>query len=387
MTQQLKQDCETMKEGNRLLVFNLIRTHSGLSRAELAKITRMSSTSIGRIVNGLMEDNLVMETGTGQNKLGRKATSLDVNPGGRFALGIDLDVYEACIGLVNLGGTLLHSRVMVFENGNYNEDRLQQIAAEAENFLDGFSSDIKENIIGIGLTVPGHILWNSGELILSPQLNLHNIRLKALFQSHFAYPVYVDNDVKSQALAERLWGMARHEPDFLMISMGNGLGISFFQNGRLLRGRDNIAGELGHIVVKPGGYLCDCGKRGCLQTYLCLSAIEKRLKKPLAEILSEAENGDAKALALIDEILEMGSVWTANLINIYNPPLIIFSGKVMKIWPDFPQQMNQLYGQYVWSHLKNSIKIVSADESPLPSNARPVLSAAAIVFYQYFLPQ
>ena len=382
--QQIKQDSETMKEGNRLLVFNLIRTTFGLSRAELAKVTKMSSTSIGRIVNALIEDELVIETGSGQNRLGRKATSLAVNPDGRYAVGIDMDVHEASIGLVNLKGSLIYSRVILFDSGAYDENRLIQIAEETSNFLDSLSQDIHDKILGIGITVPGHIRWSSGELVLSPQLGLHNMKVKTFFESRFPYPVFADNDVKAQALAERLWGIAQQEPDFVMTSIGNGFGLSIFQNGVLLRGKDNIAGELGHIIVKPGGYPCDCGKRGCLQTYLSVPCIEKRSDRTLSSLLEAARSKEEPAASQVDEILETASLWIANLINIYNPPLFILSGKLIKLWPDFSNQISIRYNEYVWPHLKNSIRIVSSDKSPLPANSRPILSASAIIFYHYF---
>lgn len=374
-----------MREYNRAVVLNFIRSDANATRASLAKKTGMSSTSIGRIVGNLIDDGLVMETGAGQNKLGRKATVLQLNPGGYHAVGVDIDVTEVNIGLVDLNGTVAaHASIAV--DGEWNRKTLERVAAATHAFVKKLAPAQRDRLGGIGIGMPGHVRRDDGRAILSPQLKLRDVNLTEIFAKGTALPVLVDNDVKADAFAEKLFGIALDQSDFAVVNLGNGFGVSIFQNDKLVRGRDNLFGELGHIIVEPGGYPCDCGKRGCLQTLLCLSSLERRERKPFRTILERGRGGRNAASAVLDRVRDAATVWTANLVEIYNTPLVIMTGKMIDLWTELPELVRNGVDKHLWPHLRGGLRVIGMGETggDLVKANRYIQAAASIVFYELF---
>jgi glucokinase-like ROK family protein len=184
-------------------------------------------------------------------------------------------------------------------------------------------------------------------LKLAPNLHWKNVPLQELWVEKFVLPVYVENEANAAALGEFYFGAAQGVENFIYLSAGIGLGGGIILNGKLFRGSSGYASEVGHMTIDPQGSLCSCGKRGCLETLAGPRAVVERvrgtLKSGKASSLSDLQNGgsgqltfdavieaaqlnDPVALAALEEVGRVLGIGVANLVNIFNPELIVLGG-------------------------------------------------------------
>ncbi|MCL4560845.1 MAG: ROK family protein, partial [Chloroflexi bacterium] len=179
---------------------------------------------------------------------------------------------------------------------------------------------------------------SSGVLRLSPFFGWRNVPIRNLLQSRLRVPIYVDNDVNTLTLSEKLFGAGQNVNNFLTVTLGRGVGMGIVVHGELYRGKGG-AGELGHTVVDPDGPLCDCGHYGCLETYIS----DKGLMRAAAELqalgelpasietmdqlIAAAQAGNPAAQGIFVRAGRLLGVQIANLINLYDPDLVVISGE------------------------------------------------------------
>lgn len=386
---------DSVREYNKNMIFNLIRTSGLISRAGLTKATKMSPTSIGRIVGNLIEEGFVREVGTTAGGLGRRATLVEVNPDGLLAFGVNIDVPNMHVGVVDLTGKIISYESVEGPEDHDVDDTLGRITDSILRQYDGLDGDLKRRICGIGVTVPGHVLWKEGLLDFSPQLGWKQVAIRErLKQMLGVTSLYVENDVKAAAIAEGLYGAAVDTDDFVVIQLGSGMGAAVVNNGELLRGADNIVGEIGHMIVEPGGQLCDCGRYGCLQTFVCISGIERRSGRSFAETLAAARDGDDDCGKILKQAEQYMAMWTANLKNLYNPQKILFYGRIFQEWPELIEEIRRYHSLYDWNIAGEEYKIqlinLPSGETGMDAKQVSVQSAAAQVFHDLLtsnLPQ
>jgi len=197
-------------------------------------------------------------------------------------------------------------------------------------------------IIGMGIGAPNGNYY-TGSIDFAPNLKWEGvIPLVDLFSKHFDFPITLTNDANAAAIGERIYGAAKEVNDFIMVTLGTGLGSGFVVNGNLVYGHDGFAGELGHTIVEKNGRTCGCGRKGCLETYASASGIVRTakefLEKPnnsllvdLNEITSKsiadaALKGDRLALDIFDFTAEKLGFSLANTVAISSPKLIVLFG-------------------------------------------------------------
>lgn len=210
-------------------------------------------------------------------------------------VGIDIGGTFTKIGVVDKNGTLYYENSIktdLFEDPNSFVDAIHDQVAE-------FSSKNKQtySLKGIGIGAPNGNYY-SGNIEFAPNLIWRGvIPFASIFNSKFNLPVALTNDANAAALGEMIFGAAQNMKNFLMITLGTGLGSGLVVNGGLVYGHDGFAGELGHICAVENGRLCGCGKRGCLETYVSASGI----KRTVFELLgSENENSVFQSIAFKD---------------------------------------------------------------------------------------
>ena len=379
---------DSVREYNKSTIFNLIRREGPISRAGLTKITRMSPTSTGRIVGNLIDEGFVREVGTKEGGLGRRATLVEVNPDGLLAFGINIDVPHIHVGVADLSGDI-HTYKSYESPADLDVEKTLDIVVDGilEQF-EQLEEKQQGRICGVGVTVPGHVIWQEGILDFSPQLTWDTVPLKMKLQKRLrSESVYLENDVKAAALAEGLYGAAVDASDFVVIRLGSGMGAAVVNNGELLRGKDNIIGELGHMIVEPDGELCDCGRRGCLQTFLCISGIEKRSRRSFRQTLADARAGDETCAAILKQTEQYMAMWTANLRNLYNPQKVLFYGKIFQEWPELIESVREQTRNFEWniSGDRFTIQLINFRQSKLEAESGDkevvVQTAASQVFH------
>ena len=342
-------DQSFVREANLSSVLRLIHAQAPISRAQLATITGLNKSTISSLVEELLTQNLIHETGSNSGAAGRPATWLEINPQAGMVIGVELGVDFVSVAVTGLEGNILWRRkedADPAKGQNKMLDQTLQIVKEA------MSVNKKKNtpFLGLGLATPGTVNPDKGLLIFAPNLHWRNVPFQKIFHEQTKLNIFIENDANAAAVAEYLFGTARQNQNFIFVFAGVGIGGGLFLNGRLYRGKNGYAGEIGHfpIMAEPSSQtVCHCGNRGCWETYAnqysIIQRIQARLEVKRSSIIPKlmadqnsplsiplikqaADVGDKEA---IDSFLEAGRAMGqgfAGLINIFNPEKIILGG-------------------------------------------------------------
>lgn len=251
----------------------------------------------------------------------------------KFIIGIDVGGTNTKIGLIK--GHAIKSK-LVLKTKQYfrKKDLLGAIIKETQNLLkkNGLS---KNDILGIGIGLPGAIDYKRGIVHYLPNIpGWKDVYLARLMQQRCGIPTYIDNDVNLMALAELHYGYGKGKSNIVCITLGTGVGGGLVLEGRLYRGTNFAAGELGHIPVAIKGQYCSCGGYGCLESFIGNSRILKRAKQifgsdiTLEKLSRLANRGNIKAIKIWQDVGNFLGVALAGVVNLLNPQIIIIGGGV-----------------------------------------------------------
>ncbi|WP_152400916.1 ROK family transcriptional regulator [Paenibacillus cellulositrophicus] len=364
-----KHDQDYIRRKNRSTVFELIRKHSPLSRAEIARLTGMSPTTVSRIVSELYQQDFMHEIEQTTTGVGRKAVMLHVNPGSVLSVGVEIDRSGIRIGIVDLDGKVVHSTQVTRDSRETPEATLGRIASAIEELIQAEDID-RRKVVGIGVGLPGIVDYAGGSVVLSAQLGWKQTDIAGELRRLTGFEVAVDNELKVRALAEHQYGSARGSSRSVLIGFGSGVGSSLIIDGEIYRGETNSAGEIGHTVVDPGGLLCECGKVGCLQTYIAEASLVEQANKikpigSLEELFQARKDGEYWAASIVDRAMTFVAVTVSNIACVYNPDTVILTGKLVESFPEVRDFISdKCMDQFVWEPLRGTFQIVySALES------------------------
>lgn len=386
-----------VRETNLSLVLKLIHNQSPLSRAQLAAITGLNKSTVSSLVDELLARKLVHETGSNNGGTGRPATLLEIDPTAGGIIGVELGVDFVSVALTDILGNILWRRR---EDADPSEDQDKMINQTLRIVKDAITAAKRKDykLLGLGLATPGTVDLDEGVLIFAPNLHWRNVPFGRIFGDQTKLRIFVENDANAAAIAEHLFGTARQTQDFLFVFAGVGIGGGLFLNGKLYRGKNGYAGEIGHspIMAEPFQNVCHCGNRGCWETYAnqysIIQRVQARLEVKRSSIIPQlmaeqnsplnialvkqaADAGDREA---IDSFAEAGQAMGqgfAGLINIFNPEKIILGGPL------------SIAGEYLLPAIKETVdrhalpeidKLVEILLSPFGADAS-LIGAIAIV--------
>ncbi|GBD85800.1 N-acetylglucosamine repressor [bacterium BMS3Abin02] len=320
---------------NRSMVLNVVRESGPISKAEIARSTGLSQATVGAIVPSLIEHGLVSESDPTVTGIGRPATQLQLDRDSYNVVGLKL-MEDRIVGAVTdlEARTLGQSELPVAE---LEPASIVEAAAEVVDDLLQISGLRRERLLGVGIGMAGVIDTNRGLCRNSPFLGWRNVPIGELAEARLEVPVRVDNDVNTLALAERWFGVGQQADDFLLITLGRGVGLSIVAGGNVYRGAQGGAGEFGHTVVAESDELCSCGNRGCLEATVGEPALLRRAQELCIarDLSSPATAAELYAAAIRDQELanllvragEHLGRGISNLINLFAPALVILSGE------------------------------------------------------------
>ncbi|PDH47930.1 MAG: glucokinase [Bacteroidetes bacterium MED-G21] len=307
-----------------------------------------------------------------------------------LAVGIDIGGTNTVFGLVDyLGNCVSHDSIKT-SHFELVEDFVDAVCLKLTKLI---ADQADAEIIGVGIGAPNGNYF-SGNIEFAPNLNWKGIiPLSRLFEEQLNIPTTLTNDANAAALGERIYGAAKGVDNFVMVTLGTGLGSGFVVNGDLVYGHDGFAGELGHTIVEKNGRLCGCGRRGCLETYVSATGIVKSakefLKKSSNSSLSDLQfitsksisdaaiAGDKLALEIFDFTAEKLGLSLANTIAISSPKLIVLFGGLAQSGDLLIKPTKKYLEEYVLSIYKNKIEIVS---SKLNASDAAILGASALAW-------
>lgn len=264
------------KEHNRNLVLSTIFNCDSISRAEIARTTSLTRTTVSEIVAELMAEGLVNEIGLGTSQGGKNPILLSLAEDSRYLIGIDLAHSEFLGAVTNLRGKIRLMTSQPVPNSSGNE-ALNAIYA----ILDRLAETSLQPIVGIGVATPGLVNTAEGVILNAVNLDWQNLPLAKLLQDRYHLPTYVLNDSQAAAMGEYHYGEG-HQTDnnLVVINVRQGIGAGIIIDHRLFQGDGGGAGEIGHVVVVPeGGLRCRCGNHGCLETVASARALIQQAKE------------------------------------------------------------------------------------------------------------
>lgn len=257
----------TVRHHNSALILRTLRQHQTLSRAELAAETGLNRSTVSSIVNELIQQHMMEETTFQSERIGRPGLLLTLNPSYGCTIGIEVNVDYLAATLLDFTYRVIWQARTPLQAGLSPADVIMNgIAFTQEAMHEAQYRRIPP--LGIGVVLPALIDTHQGTVALGPNLGWQNVPVLKHWQAQFDLPVLVENDANAAAMAEHYLGNARTIENFVLITGGVGIGGGIMVDGKLLRGQNGYAAEIGHMVVEPDGRICGCGSRGCLETVI-----------------------------------------------------------------------------------------------------------------------
>ena len=323
------------RDVNRARVLRELTTLGTTSRAEIARRTGLSPSTVSGIVAALQRDGLIADQaieGPGPRG-GRPASGIALDRKAGVAVGVDFGKRHLAVAVCDLGHAVLAETWQEMDE-DYAADHGLQCARDLIGRALKEAGVARKAAIGVGIGLPGPVHGRSGTLGSSTILpGWTGVRLSDV-EGRFDLPVYLDNDANLGARAESMWGTGRGCESFVYLKVATGIGSGLIDGGRVLSGGGGTAGEIGHIGVQEDGDICRCGSRGCLETVASAPAIARMLERTLGEtlepeeIIRRARDGDlACARALADAGRYIG-VAAATVCNLFNPDRIAVGGSL-----------------------------------------------------------
>ena len=264
---------------------------------------------------------------------------------GNYAIGIDLGGTNLKAGLVDRDGKIHHRLSIKTENNAGPQaisDQIFELIDEIINVGAGLNP-ASTNIIGIGLGSPGLVDKKGETILFSPNLPLwRNIPIKRMVSERFSVPCVLENDANAAAWGEKWVGAGKEADSLVMLTIGTGIGGGIVINKKLWRGVNNVAAEIGHMVIQMDGSKCSCGNYGCIEAYASATAMVRRFKESLksgmpsslknageisAKMINDAAlQGDKVSLDIIKETGQYLGVALVNIMHVLNPEVIVLTG-------------------------------------------------------------
>ncbi|MCP4425343.1 MAG: ROK family protein [Chloroflexi bacterium] len=282
------------KTHNSRLVLKTIYQRGSLSRADIARATRLTRPTVSNIVAELMADGLVDEIGHGQSQGGKPPILLSVVAHSHNIIGIDLGNSEFRGGIFDLRGSKLHSLNLPI-NGQVGEMALNLVYALIDQLLPRVNSPV----LGIGIGTPGITDTAAGIIYEAVNLGWSDLPLRDLLVERYDVPVHVANDSQAAALGEFSFGHGEKASNLVVVKAGSGISAGIVLNGRIYSGDHASPGEIGHIATVPSGKLCTCSRHGCLETVASSRAI---IEGAQAIVQAEPESIMAQLVTSPEEI-------------------------------------------------------------------------------------
>lgn len=328
-------------------VFERVRAAGMIARVQVAKELGVSPASVTTITSELIESGLIEEVAAareGGEGRGRPAVSLGVRAASHHVAGLKISDRDLSAVILDFAGNLL---------ADHREERRAVALTPAEllSVIAGLVDRVaakagmpRAALSAVGIGLPGYVDMAEGRVLWSSILTERDMALAAAASDRLGLPVQVDNDANLCAMAELWFGAGRGRSDFAVVTIEHGLGMGLVLNHRIHRGARGLGMELGHTKVQLDGALCRCGQRGCLEAYVADYALAREATTALdwtyrdgqsmmvllESLYDHAKAGNAAARSIFRRAGSYLAVGLANVVNLFDPPLIILSGERLR---------------------------------------------------------
>jgi glucokinase-like ROK family protein len=365
---------------NKIKILGLIREYGTISRAEIVTKSGLSAPTVTRIVNSLInEEKLVVSIGMGTSNGGRPPVLLKFNGEKNYVIGIDLGATATRGVLSNLNGKFIEE----IEFPTRLQDGFHEIMIDLAGLINKLASSKKKSarskIYGVGIAVAGLVDLRKNLVEYSPDFDWHNVDIVEALKDKIDYPIIFDNVTRLMALGGLCYGKGQKARNFICVNVGYGIGSGIIVNGELLKGNEGFAGEFGHITIdKDSDIQCNCKNYGCLEALASGKAIALTAQSRLARgqesklyemcegdisavttkmVADAAKDGDELALNVFKRATEYIGIGIANLVNLFNPELIVIGGGVSMAGDIFFDNIREVVAKHVMQSTPREIPI------------------------------
>ena len=359
------------REQGRHILLREIERRGPIPRIDLSHNTGISRATVTTVTAELLRDGLIEEIprdseNAPDTKRGRPRVDLKIASVAHLIAGIKVSDRSISLMLVDFEGTQLAELEVPFTKSPTSGKELTDLVADALAQLTTLYDKSIHDLSGIGVGLAGVVDAKNGTVYWSPYLSERNINLRDILTQRLGVPTFLDNDANLVAMAEKTFGLGRDHSDFIVVTIESGVGMGIVLNGQIYRGTRGCGAEFGHTKVQLEGALCRCGQRGCLEAYVADYALVREaasvgfldpdlpIENRVERLLEAAKNGDPTAKTIVNRAGRMFAIGLANLVNVFDPQLIILAGEQM--------QFDHLYAQEVIEEMRKSI--VQIDKPP-----------------------
>jgi predicted NBD/HSP70 family sugar kinase len=355
-----------VRRHNLSLVLSHLRQSGPRSRARIAGETGLNKATVSSLVAELTERGLVEEGESERGGVGRPGQAIRLNRGHHFAVGSEINVDYVSALAMNLQGEVVSEQRVALDTAHLDRGAvLRHLVGVITGLVDRLETG-GARLVGLTVAVPGLVEAATGTVVVAPNLGWQQAPVLQEITSLLGWlmlPIHLDNEANLAALAEL---QARPDADaghLLLITGAVGVGGGVVSDGRLIRGCQGFAGEVGHLQIDHGGQACGCGRRGCWETVIGLNALLARAADPddpvrdpgldvvqrLQEVMARAATGDVRTL----RALEVTGAWVARgaglLVNIFNPEVLVLGGYFAVLGPWLTEPLRAALPKHVFA--------------------------------------
>ncbi|MPY99712.1 MAG: ROK family protein [Actinophytocola sp.] len=321
-----------MRELNRGLLLDIAKREGPLSRADLAKSSQLAKPTVSAIVEGLLEDGLLREIGTGPTSGGgRHPILLEFNPRSQFVVGVHVGARAITAVLADGVGEEIGRTRLDTPAGS--PHAVLTAVTEAADALIRRARVARKRVVGLGIGIPGQVETRSGVCYAAPQLGWQDVAVADELRDTLKLPVFVRNVAQCVVLAEHRHGAATDADSAVVFLEDQGIAAALLTDGTLFHGTQGIAGDVGHIRLHGVTTECSCGGRGCLEAIASGAGLARRAAEAtgteypaddvFAGLADDDDPGITELLAKVGQELGIAASW---LLNLYNPDVLVVAG-------------------------------------------------------------
>ncbi|MEM9429779.1 MAG: ROK family transcriptional regulator [Pseudomonadota bacterium] len=333
------------ERSNAALVLEAVRSRPRIARVEVSRRTGLSPPTVTSVTADLIAAGLLAEMPLAEPEAGRRGrprVGLRVRGEAHCVVGGKLADRALTLALLDFSGVTLAEQEMPMAPGPAPPERVADAIAAGVARIAAEGGLATDDISAIGIGVPGFVDGERGRVHWSRSFDRRDVDLAGLLEGRFACPVFTDNDANLVAMAELRFGLGRDVKNFVAVTLESGLGMGIVIDGRVYRGARHKAAELGHTKVALDGALCTCGQRGCLEAYVAEYALLREAdvivgparggdaEAGMTALYAAAEAGHPRAVEIFRRAGRMFGLGLANVVNIFDPSLIVLSGGSMR---------------------------------------------------------
>lgn len=327
-------------------IMNVIRRQGPISRVEIAKVTGLTPPTVTNITTKLLDLGLIMEDSVGESSGGRRPLLVKISD-------LLAQIIVVYIGSERMIGYVIDPQFRI----QWEDSRIIK-GRQKEEVLEMMLEIIKNcralatvPVVAVGVVVRGPVRIREGISVFAPNIGWRNAPLKDIIEKEIGLPAFIENDVKALSNCEYYYGTVKDANSMILLKVSHGIGGGIIFNGRLYRGVNDSAGEVGHTTIDIAGPVCSCGNYGCLealasetalvdivskaikegQSSLVYDLVEGNLARVTPEVIYQAANtGDLIAIRMLGQVARYLGIGIANLVNIFNPEIVIIGGGIVR---------------------------------------------------------